>query len=139
MPRTRRVLALALAVLAGLGAGLLGSFAHAATSYGLPVGLVAALGLSVGVFAVARLATSSRAPVAGAVLGWASVVLLLSVQRPEGDLVVPGTALGYGWLLGGMLVATATVSWPPASPRPRPPASPGPRPPASTGSSPPGR
>jgi len=112
------VLALGVAVLAGLGAGLLGSFAHAATSYGLPVGLFAALGLSVGVFAVARLATASRTPVVGAVLGWATMVLLLSVQRPEGDLVVPGTAQGYFWLLGGMLVAAATVSWPSASPGP---------------------
>jgi hypothetical protein len=133
------VLACVVAVLAGLGAGVLGSFAHASTSYGLPVGLVAALGLCLGVFAVARLAGSSRAPVAGAAVGWATAVLLLSVQRPEGDLVVPGTALGYCWLVGGMLGAAATVSWPSASAGAFPSASSGVRLPASTGSSPPGR
>ncbi len=131
MPRTRRVLACAVAVLAGLSTGLLGSFAHASTSYGLPVGLVAALGLCFAVFALARLAATGRAPVAGAVLGWVTVVLLLSVRRPEGDLVVPGTVLGTCWLVGGMLGAAATVFWPStlASPEPA----------ASTGSSPPGR
>lgn len=133
------MLACVVAVLAGLGAGVLGSFAHASTSYGLPVGLVAALGLCLGVLAVARLAGSSRAPVAGAAVGWASAVLLLSVQRPEGDLVVPGTILGYCWLLGGMLGAAATVLWPSASPGPWPSASAGAYPSASTGSSPPGR
>jgi hypothetical protein len=118
------VLACGVAGLAGLGAGLLGSFAHASTPYGLPVGLLAALALCLAVFALSRLATTSRAPVAGAVLGWAAVVLLLTVRRPEGDLVVPGTVLGYCWLVGGMLAAAATVSWP----RPGPSASTGPAP-----------
>jgi hypothetical protein len=132
------VLACVVAVLAGLGAGLLGSFTHASTSYGLPVGLFAALGLCFGVFAMARVAATGRVPVAGAVLGWATVVLLLSVRRPEGDLVVPGTALGYCWLVGGMLGAAATVSWPSLS-RGAWSEPPGPWPPPSTGPSPPGR
>jgi hypothetical protein len=115
MPRLRLVLAGVVAAVGGFGAGLLGSFVHAATSYGVPVGLLAALGLSLAVFATAGLATRSRGPVAGAVVGWATVVLLLTVRRPEGDLVVPGTVLGYAWLLGGTVIAGAAVSWPYAS------------------------
>jgi len=121
MPRPSRVLAGAVAMLGGLGAGLLGSFVHADTSYGVPVGLLAGLGLSLAVFVTAGLTTRSRAPVAGAALGWVVAVLLLSIRRPEGDLVVPGTLLGYVWLLGGTLLAGAAVSWPYASTGPSPP------------------
>jgi hypothetical protein len=121
MPPPRRVLAGVVAMLGGFGAGLLGSFAHADTSYGVPVGLLAGLGLSLAVFVTAGLTTRSRGPVAGAALGWVAVVLVLSVRRPEGDLVVPATLLGYVWLLGGTLLAGAAVSWPYASTGPSPP------------------
>ena len=121
MPRPRRVLAGAVAALGGLGAGLLGSFVHAATSSGVPVGLMAGLGLSLAVFVTAGLTTRRRGPVACAVLGWTAAVLLLSVRRPEGDLVVPGTGLGYAWLLGGLVVAGAAVFWPYGSTGPSPP------------------
>jgi hypothetical protein len=121
MPRPRRLLAGAVAALGGLVAGLVGSFVHAATAYGVPVGLLSGLGLSLAVFVTAGLTTRSRGSVTCAALGWASVVLLLSVRRPEGDLVVPGTGLGYAWLLGGMVVTAAAVSWPYASTAPSPP------------------
>jgi len=121
MPRPRRVLAAAGAALGGLAAGLIGSFAHATTSYGVPVGLLAGLGLSLAVVATAGLTAGSRGPAACAALGWVGVVFLLSMRRPEGDLVVPGSLLGYTWLFGGTLVAGAAVSWPYASTGPSPP------------------
>lgn len=34
---------------------------------------------------------------------WLGVVLALSVQRPEGDLVVPGTLTGLAFLFGGAI------------------------------------
>ncbi len=120
MPRPRRVLAGAGAALGGLAAGLLGSFAHATTSYGVPVGLVAGLGLGLAVVATAGLATGGRGPAACAALGWVAVVFLLTTRRPEGDLVVPATLLGYTWLLGGTLVVVAAASWPYASTGPSP-------------------
>lgn len=120
MPRPRRVFAGGCAALGGIAAGLLGSFVHASTAYGVPVGLLAGLGLSLAVFATAGLTTRSRGPAAGAALGWVAVVLMLTVRRPEGDLVVPGTLLGYAWLLGGTVVAGAAVSWPYASTGPSP-------------------
>jgi Family of unknown function (DUF6113) len=82
------------------------------TTYGVPVGLVVGLALSLAVFAFAGLAARSRSGAAAAAAGWLLVVLALSVRRPEGDLVVPGTALGYAWLLGGTVLAGLAVSWP---------------------------
>ena len=115
MPPLRRTLACVASVLGGGGAGLLGSFAHARSARTpalgeLPVGLVVALALSLSVFCLAGFATRSRAPVACSVLGWLAVVLFLSVQRPEGDLVVPATTPGYVWLLGGTVVAGVAVT-----------------------------
>ncbi len=86
----------------------------------MPVGLLAALVLTLAVCAAAGLGTRSRGPAAGAALGWVGIVVVLSTRRPEGDLVVPGTLLGYAWLLGGTLVAGAAVSWPYASTGPSP-------------------
>ena len=125
MPRARRLVACLLAVAGGLGAGLLGSFIHGSAAHGVPIGLITALGLSLSVFSAAGLATRSRGPAALAVAGWLLMVLLLSLRRPEGDLVVPGTLLGYLWLLAGAVVAGAAVSWPYGRP-PRHPAAPEP-------------
>ena len=108
----RRLLAGAAGVLAGGLSGLLGSFAHGATVARLPVGLAAALGLSLACFVAVGAAARRRAPVAVAGVSWVLVVLVLSLPRPEGDLVVPGTALGYAWLLLGLLAAAAAVCVP---------------------------
>jgi hypothetical protein len=121
MSRPRRVLAGAAALLAGLVVGLIGSFAHAITAYGTPVGLLAGLVLTLAVCATAGLAFGSRGPAACAALGWVSAAFLLSTRRPEGDLVVPGTLLGYAWLLGGTLAAGVAACWPYASTGPSPP------------------
>ncbi len=104
MPAAVRVLLLVPAALAGAAAGLLGSFGHALEPVGLPVGLLVGWGLSVAVFVTCGLVTG-RPGAAAAVGGWLVVVLLLSTQRPEGDLVVAGSAVGYLWLLGGFVLA----------------------------------
>jgi hypothetical protein len=111
VPR-RRLVAGASGVLAGGLSALLGSFVHAATVGWAPVGLVAALGLSLACFVAVGLAARRRGPVGLGAVAWMLVVLVLSMPRPEGDLVVPGTPLGYAWLLGGLLVAAASVSLP---------------------------
>jgi hypothetical protein len=104
VPRAIRVLLLVPAALAGAVAGLLGSFMHALEPAGLPLGLLVAGALSAAVFVTSGLALGRPGAVAAAG-GWLLVVLLLASQRPEGDLVVPGSLDGYLWLLGGMLVA----------------------------------
>lgn len=106
VPVVVRALLLVPAALAGAVAGLLGSFVHALEPGGLPLGLLLAAALSAAVFVTSGLAAGRPGAVAAAG-GWLLVVLLLASQRPEGDLVVPGSTEGYLWLLGGMLVAGA--------------------------------
>ena len=117
MPAAVRALLLAAAALSGAVAGLLGSFVHPLSVLGAPVGLVLGLALSAGVFVTAGLLLGRPAVVAAAI-GWGAVVLLLSSPRTEGDLVVPASTTGYGWLLGGALLALGCVALPyPPAPR----------------------
>lgn len=106
------LLTCAAAAAAGAAAGVAGSFRYAWTVAWLPVGLLLALLLTVVVIATAGLASRGRLAPAFAALAWVAVVVLLSVRRPEGDLVVTGTALGSLWLLVGSLLAGAAVTWP---------------------------
>ncbi|MEO7979840.1 MAG: DUF6113 family protein [Sporichthyaceae bacterium] len=108
MPAAVRVLLLVPAALAGAAAGLLGSFGHALEPVALPLGLLVGWGLSVAVFVTCGL-VAGRPGAAAAVGGWLVVVLLLSTQRPEGDLVVAGSAVGYLWLLGGFVLAVGCL------------------------------
>lgn len=110
-----RVLLLAAAAAAGAVAGALGSFVHPLHPLGLPMGLLLGGALSAAVYATAGLLLG-RAGAVAAAGGWVVVVLLLTVRRPEGDLVVANDPAGYAWLLGGVLLAGAA-----AVPRYRPP------------------
>jgi hypothetical protein len=110
-----RVLGHLLALVAGAAAGLLGSFTFAYTDASVPVGLLVALMLCLAVFVTAGLALKSRGAAGAAMAGWLVTVGLLSMQRPEGDLVVPATTLGYCWLLIGVLVAGLSLAVPYAS------------------------
>ncbi len=111
MPAAVRALLLAAAVTAGAAAGLLGSFVHPLSVLGVPVGLLLALGLTAGVCVTGGLLLGRPAAIAAAV-GWVAIVLLLASPRPEGDLVVPASATGYGWLLGGTLLAGCCLALP---------------------------
>lgn len=115
MPRSAQRLLRALLVLAcalpGAAAGLLGSFAHPLTVGVLPVGLVVAAGLTVAVVVTAGLLADRPGAVAAA-LAWMAMVLVLASRRPEGDLVVPASALGYTWLLGGTVLAIGCAALP---------------------------
>ncbi len=115
MPVLARALARIVAVGAGAAAGLVGSFVHGSVAYGVALGLVTALALSLLTFVVAGVAARSRTGAVLAVTGWLLPVLLLAVRRPEGDLVVPGTASGYAWLIGGTILGGCTIAWPYAS------------------------
>lgn len=75
-----------------------------------------AIGIAVGVGAVCWCAgyamqTRSGSGILGA--GWLAASLTASIPRPEGDLLVTGTAAGYAYLFAGLvLVAAATVAHP---------------------------
>ena len=100
------------AVVGGLACGLLGSFVHGYRFHGWPLGLIAALGLLLSVLVTSGLLAGTRAGAAVAAVCWLAMVVLLSSPRPEGDLIVPGSGLGYAWLLGGMVVGVVGVLWP---------------------------
>src|SRR5471032_2696785 len=107
-----RALGHLLALAAGAAAGVLGSFTFAYTSASLPVGLLVGLFLCLAVFSAAGLALRSRGAAAAAAAGWLVTVGFLSVQRPEGDLIVPATTLGCCWLIFGFLVAALSIAVP---------------------------
>jgi hypothetical protein len=107
-----RVLGYLLVLVAGVAAGVLGSFTFAYTRGPLPVGLLVALCLCLAAFVASGLLLRSRAAAVVAAGGWLVSVGLLSMQRPEGDLIVPATTLGYSWLLVGTLVAGLSLAVP---------------------------
>jgi hypothetical protein len=107
-----RVLGYLLALVAGVTAGVVGSFTFAYMRGPLPVGLLVALCLCLAAFVTSGLLLRSRAAAVVAAGGWLVSVGLLSMQRPEGDLIVPATTLGYCWLLVGTLVAGLSLALP---------------------------
>ena len=100
--RAQRAWAYALLVLLTLLVGLWGAFlvpfrvggTLVPVSWAVAVVGNVALGRAGG-----RLGGTTGAVVPGAV--WLGLALVLSSQRSEGDLVVPGTAVGVGFLLAG--------------------------------------
>ncbi|MEU6039288.1 DUF6113 family protein [Actinomadura sp. NPDC047616] len=94
----------------GLLFGVLGSFAQGWLVGSVPA---AAIVLTAVNFAAVRLtAWAMRSPLGGVVFAvpWGVVVLLMSMKRAEGDLVVPGTAAGYVFILGGVVGAVIAAA-----------------------------
>jgi hypothetical protein len=112
VPAAVRLLVHAVALVAGAAAGLIGSFKFSYARGDLPVGLAVTLAMSFAVFVSAGLVARSRGAALSAAAGWLVVVGVLSMQRPEGDLVVPATGPGYAWLLGGTVVAGLGIALP---------------------------
>ncbi|WP_093799231.1 DUF6113 family protein [Streptomyces sp. Wb2n-11] len=101
-----------LLVVLGALTGAAGVLVHAAW---FPGGLLLALLAAAGVFYGSLYATGAKAGVGASAAGWLVAVVLLTVSRPEGDLLVGGSAVSYAYLLGGMAVAVicATMTEPP--------------------------
>lgn len=101
--------------LLGAAVGLLGSFVQDWTAGDVPVAAV--LGVPV-VFAMVRLAGWGMGGRLGATVPavvWGVVVFVMSMRRPEGDLVVPATLAGYVYIIGGMAAAVLAVARVPAA------------------------
>lgn len=90
-------------VLVALGVvlGVLETFLHPLRYVGAPVGVIGAGVVNLVVVQLVGRGTRSRA--FGLLPGgiWLLTVIGLTVGRPEGDFVVPGTWTGYGYLLAG--------------------------------------
>ncbi|MGW0562001.1 DUF6113 family protein [Streptomyces sp. NPDC003016] len=90
-----------LLVVLGALTGAAGVLVHAAW---FPGGLLLALLAAAGVFYGSLYATGAKAGVGASAAGWLVAVVLLAVSRPEGDLLVGGSAVSYAYL-GGVAVA----------------------------------
>ncbi|QKG21809.1 DUF6113 family protein [Actinomadura verrucosospora] len=111
-PLTAVVSGAAYAALALLGGvfGLVGSYAQQWTAGKVPVTSIVLVLL---VYAMARLAGWGMGGKIGAAVPavvWGVVVIVMSMQRAEGDLVVPGTLAGYVYIVGGMVAAGIAVA-----------------------------
>jgi hypothetical protein len=105
----------------GFAVAVLGSFVHAVgptEPVTVPLGLLWAYAMTAALLGVGRLVTGTRSGAAAVSAGWVVALLLLSAPRPEGDLVVTGSLVGYAWLLGGLVVCAVGVGWPTATAAP---------------------
>ena len=113
--RVGRVAALPVLALAGVWLGAAGAFVQAITfdvaGVALPVGLVATLTVTAAVLLAGARVMRGRAGAAVPALGWLVAVLVLSSQRPEGDLVLPANGGSYAFLLLGTVVVGAVVGF----------------------------
>lgn len=100
---------------AGFLVGGLGAFVHpmhAEIGVRLPLGLLLALLCIGGIVMSAGLLTRSRMGAGVPALGWAGCVLLLTQPRSDGDVLIAANAVGYGYLLGGLVALGALVCLP---------------------------
>ncbi|WP_274561783.1 DUF6113 family protein [Streptomyces spiramyceticus] len=97
-------------LLAVLGAlvGAAGVLVHAAW---IPGGLLLALLATTCVFYGGMYAMGTKAGVGASAAGWIVSIVLMTVSRPEGDLLIGGSLVSYAYMLGGMGLAVicATV------------------------------
>lgn len=113
------------AVLAGAAYGVLavlgfvlavvGSFHAGWTMSGLPIVAIIATTANFVVFWGAGWAMRSKLGSLLPAVTWLIVVLLLSVRRVEGDLIVTGSMAGQLFLVGGSIAAAVAVGLAPAA------------------------
>lgn len=109
-PRT--VPELAFALVAGVIAGALGSYAQQYVVGGvrLPAGVALGLLLLAATTLVVHLGLHSRLGCTAVAVGWFAVVTMASSRRREGDVLVPGDARGWSFLLGGTAVLGLAIA-----------------------------
>jgi hypothetical protein len=94
---------------AGAVVGLLGSYYHAVDVGPIPAFAIAFALLNLGAFRLAGWAMGARMGAGAPALAWLLIVIFMSSRRPEGDLVISGSAAGYVYLLGGSVAAVLAV------------------------------
>ncbi|MFF5265101.1 DUF6113 family protein [Actinomadura viridis] len=102
----------AYAALGVLGAvlGVIGSFAQEWTVGPVPVAGLVLIAVNFGTALAAGRAMGGRLAAVIPTLVWAAVAFAMSVRRPEGDLVVPGTLTGYLFIIGGLVAGVVAMS-----------------------------
>ncbi|GLY84754.1 DUF6113 family protein [Actinoallomurus iriomotensis] len=95
----------------GVVLGLIGSFQFSWEVGSVPVAAIALSLVNLAVFRAAGWAMESRLGAVVPAVPWLVILVVLSSRRPEGDLVVTGTAAGYVYMLGGAVAALIAIVW----------------------------
>ncbi|WP_458042093.1 MULTISPECIES: histidinol dehydrogenase [Bacteria] len=120
MPKfVSRIPTLFIAALAGAVFGVVGTVAHAATIWGIPVGLVLGIVGAAALMLAIRLLADRWASVAAGV-GITLAVIVFSGEGPGGSVIAPAGMAAVVWTVACPLVAVLIVAWPefPTSTRP---------------------
>ncbi len=78
----------------------------------LPTGTVLGVLAAGGVAFCAGVLTRSRLGAVAPAAGWLISGLMLSQPRPEGDVLIGGAGMDYGFLVGGLALLIAVVALP---------------------------
>jgi hypothetical protein len=95
--------------------GVAGSFYQGVDVGPVPLLAVAFAALNLAVFRLAGWAMGTRLGAVAPAVGWLIVVIFMSSRRPEGDLVISGSAAGYIFLLGGTVAALTAIARSPSA------------------------
>ena len=120
MPKfVSRIPTFLIAALAGAVFGVVGTVAHAATIWGIPIGLVLGIIGSGALMLAIRLLADRWASVAAGV-GIPLAVIVFSGEGPGGSVIAPAGMAAVVWTVACPLVAVLIVAWPelPTSTRP---------------------
>ena len=114
-PRRRRLRVAALVPVAVVAA-VCACFVHPTTvtfaTLRLPVGLALALGGTAGVLAMGTLLSRTRWGSGAVAAAWLVTVVMLSLPRPEGDVVIAQDAVGLTFLGVGVVLTGVSVGLP---------------------------
>jgi hypothetical protein len=104
----------------GFVLGAYGAFVSSMAAFGVPWGALGVVAANALTCWLAGRAMGGKLGAAAPFGGWIIAVVLLSVQRSEGDFVITGSVGGYLFLFGGTAAAAAAVAltrpsrWPPS-------------------------
>jgi hypothetical protein len=112
-PEPPFLIGVAYGVLAVLGVllGVIGSFEFSWEAGSVPVAAIALSVVNLVAFRAAGWAMESRLGAVVPAVLWLIILLVLASRRPEGDLVVTGTAAGYVYMFGGAVAALVAIIW----------------------------
>ncbi|HEX6471341.1 MAG TPA: DUF6113 family protein [Streptosporangiaceae bacterium] len=90
--------------------GVAGSFYQGIDAGPVPLLAIVFAALNLIGFRLSGWAMGTRLGAVAPTVGWLVVVIFMSSRRPEGDLVISGSAAGYIYLLGGTVAALTAIA-----------------------------
>lgn len=93
-------------VVAGVAAGVTGSFVHRSAR---PAGIALALGAVVGLMLIARAVARSRWGVAAVGIAWLAPVAVGAGGTASGDIVLAADVMGLTYLFGGVVIVSVML------------------------------